>query len=76
MSALQLVAIKILDEEVVAKEKKVQCRVVLWDNIKYNPPEVLKVSPITMIPHKSRIFQAIMDLSFALRQKMATSFHR
>ena len=27
------------------------------------------MSPITMIPHKSRLFRAIMDLSFALRLK-------
>ena len=42
---------------------------VLWDNIKDNPPEELKISPIAMIPHKSQLFQAIMDLSFALRFK-------
>ena len=42
---------------------------VLWDNIKDNPPEELKISPIAMIPHKSQLFQAILDLYFALRPK-------
>ena len=56
VSALQPVATKILVEEVTAKDKKGQYKVVLWDNIKYNPPEELKVSPIAMIPHKYYLF--------------------
>ena len=67
MSALQPVAMKILAEEIAVNYNKGQCELVLWDSIKYNPPEELKFSPIAMIPHKSRFFQAIMDLSFALR---------
>ncbi len=39
----------------------------LWDNIKENPPSQLKVSPIAAIPHKSKAFQSILDLSFRLR---------
>ena len=42
---------------------------VLWDDIKHNPPEQLKISPIAMIPHKSRLFREILDLSFALGLK-------
>ena len=57
MSALQRVVTEILDEMVVAKEKKGQCKVVLWGSIKDTPPEKLKISPIAMIPHKSRIFE-------------------
>ena len=39
----------------------------MWDDIKDNPPEELKVSPIAMIPHKSGAFRAILDLSFSIR---------
>ena len=52
MSALQSLEIKILAEEVAAKDKKGQCKVVLWGNIKEKPPEELKVSPIAMMHHK------------------------
>ena len=47
--------------------KKCQAKLVLWDDIKDNPPKQLKISPIAMIPHKSRKFRAILDLSFAIR---------
>ena len=57
MSALQPMAMKILAEDVAAKEKNGQCKVILWDNINDNPHEELKVSPIAMIPHKSRTFE-------------------
>ena len=40
---------------------------VLWDSIKDAPPTQLKISPIAMIPHKSRLYRAILDLSFKLR---------
>ena len=44
-----------------------QARVVAWDDIKDDPPSQLKVSPIAMVPHKSRKWRAILDLSFRLR---------
>jgi hypothetical protein len=52
-----------------AKEKVAhkQFWVVLWDEIKDKPPPHLKISPLTMVPHKSRAFRAILDLSFALQ---------
>ena len=68
-SALDPLAMEQLEREVEDKVKKNQCRVVLWDDIKENPPEQLKVSPIAMIPHKSRMFRAILDLSFAVKLK-------
>lgn len=40
-----------------------------WDSIKDNPPRELKISPIAAIPHKSKAFRSILDLSFALRLK-------
>ena len=66
-SALDPDAMVQLDEEVLVKQEKGECRVVEWETIKDNPPNELKVSPIAMIPHKSRKFRAILDLSFRLR---------
>jgi hypothetical protein len=42
---------------------------VLWDSIKDNPPKELKISPNAAIPHKSKDFRSILDLSFRLRLK-------
>ena len=66
-SALDPAAMEQLAMEVEQKEKKGQCKTVLWDDIKSSPPPQLKISPIAMIPHKSRQFRAILDLSFAIR---------
>ncbi len=41
-------------------------QVVEWDSIKDNPPAELKISPIAAIPHKSKAFRSILDLSFHL----------
>lgn len=38
-------------------------QLVAWDAIKNNPPKTLKISPIAAIPHKSRGFRMILDLS-------------
>ncbi len=40
-----------------------------WEFIKDNPPTKLKIVPIAAIPHKSKQFQSILDLSFHLRLK-------
>jgi len=34
-----------------------------------SPPPQLKISPIAAIPHKSKAFRSILDLSFSLRHK-------
>jgi hypothetical protein len=53
-----------------AKKVRVgQAKLVLWDNIKDNPPPHMKISPIAAIPHKSKVFRSILDLSFSLRLK-------
>lgn len=39
---------------------------VLWFDIKDNYPRQLKISPVAAIPHKSRAYRSILDLSFAL----------
>jgi hypothetical protein len=67
MSALVPEDIEQLAGEIAEKVKIGQCRAVLWEEFKDNPPEQLKISPIAMIPHKSRLFWAILDLSFKLR---------
>jgi hypothetical protein len=72
VSALNPDAIKQLKGEIADKVKVGQCKVVLWDDIKDDPPPQLKISPLAMIPHKSRQFRAILDLSFKLRLKDGT----
>jgi hypothetical protein len=67
VSALDPEAIVQMEEEVADKVRIGQARLVSWDDIKENPPPELKISPLAMIPHKSRRFQAILDLSFRLR---------
>jgi hypothetical protein len=42
---------------------------VQWEDIKENPPKELKISPIAAIPHKSKAYQSILDLSFWLYLK-------
>jgi hypothetical protein len=44
-----------------------QAILVKWDNIKNTPPPQLKILPITAIPHKSKEFRLILDLSFTLQ---------
>ena len=56
-----------LQAEVAEKGLKGQARLILWDDIKNNPPKALKISIIAMIPHKSRKFRAILDLSYTIK---------
>jgi len=55
--------------ESAKKVRSGQAKLVLWDDIKDNPPHQLKISPIAAIPHKSKAFRSILDLSFSLRLK-------
>jgi hypothetical protein len=71
-SALQPEAAEQLWLEVEEKVRKGQARLVQWDDIKHNPPPQLKISPIAMIPHKSRLFRAILDLSFPVKLRDGT----
>jgi hypothetical protein len=65
-SAMEPDALEHFAEEVSNKVNTGQARVVLWDNIKSNHPRHLKVSPVATIPHKSRAYCWILDLSFKL----------
>jgi hypothetical protein len=52
-SALAVEAIEQLTAEVAAKVAAGQARIVDWLDIQDDPPPQLKISPISMIPHKS-----------------------
>jgi hypothetical protein len=54
-------------QEVQEKVACGQARLVKWDDIKNDPPPQLKISPVAAIPHKSKAFRSILDLSFRLR---------
>ena len=56
-----------MQQEVAEKENQGVVRVVLWEELKKDLPRELKVSPIVMIPHKSRLCRAILDLSYKLK---------
>jgi hypothetical protein len=63
-SATSQDAIEHFAAEIKEKLRTKQARVVAWDNIKDDPPPQLKVSPIAAIPHKSKAYRSILDLSF------------
>jgi hypothetical protein len=44
-------------------------RVIRYGDIKDDLPKKLKISPVACIPHKSKKFRVILDLSFRLRSK-------
>jgi hypothetical protein len=68
VSALVSEAMEQLLTEALEKEKKGQCKIVDYEelNRKGLPPQ-LKISRIAMIPHKSRLFRAILNLSFRIK---------
>ena len=68
-SATSNEAIQALQAETEEKIKAGYARVVLWKDLKHNIPAKLKISPVAMVPHKSRKFRTILDLSFKLRHK-------
>ena len=51
---------QVVTEKVVAG----QARLVEWDSINHNPPSQLKILSIAAIPHKSKAYCSILDLSF------------
>jgi hypothetical protein len=55
-----------LQMEVTEKEGKGAVWVVLQEDLKNKPPKQVKVSLIAMIPHKSRMYRAVSDLSYIL----------
>ena len=62
-------AVEFLQKETEDKVKNGYARVVRWKDIKDNIPLLLKISPVAMVPHKSKLFRVIMDLSFQFKKK-------
>ena len=60
-------ALKCLIEEAEAKVTNGFSRIIKWKDIKDDIPRKFKLSPVAMIPHKSKLFRSILDLSFVLR---------
>ena len=58
-----------LQMETLQKIRDGYAKIVKWKEIKNNIPPNLKISPVAMIPHKSRMYRTIIDLSFQLRVK-------
>ena len=56
-----------LRQEALEKVKQGFAKIVRYGDIKNNLPEQLKISPAACIPHKSRTYRVILDLSFRLR---------
>jgi hypothetical protein len=67
ISALAPDALEQFNSEIDKKVAAGQARLVVWDTIKHHLPRNLKISPIAMVPHKSRAYRAILDLSFGIR---------
>jgi hypothetical protein len=53
-------------KEALERVNEGSCRLVNWDDIKDDFPSNLKISPLAAVPHKSRIYRMILDLSFQL----------
>ncbi|GFH50466.1 hypothetical protein CTEN210_06942 [Chaetoceros tenuissimus] len=66
ISAKSSEAITVLREETAAKVEAGFARVVRYGDIRVLLPPSLKISPIAGVPHKSRRFRWILDLSFQL----------
>jgi hypothetical protein len=68
-SSLSSEALVHFTEENIEKVQAGQAKLVMWDDIKDNPPAQLKILPIAAIPHKLKAFCSILDLSFCLQLK-------
>ena len=68
-SALGKQSVRQLRQETNDKIVHKYSRVLKWVDIKDNIPTKLKNLPVAMIPHKSKAYRFILDLSFKL-------FHR
>jgi hypothetical protein len=61
-------AVRQLRKETEEKITNKYARIVRWGDIKHDIPKKLKISPVAMIPHKSKKYRCILDLSFTLFQ--------
>ena len=53
-------------QEALEKAEQGFCWIVKWRTLQHKPPKNLKISPLAAVPHKSRLWRAILDLSFEL----------
>ena len=59
-------------DETATKISQGYSKIVKWGEIKNCLHKNFKLSPVAMIPHKSRSFRCILDLSFQLKQNNIT----
>ena len=71
-SARDPIAADALRKENLEKVTQGFADLIKWDDIKDDFPPQLKVSPIAAIPHKTRLFRAILDLSFVVKDNKDT----
>lgn len=57
-----------------AEEKAARgyCQIYKWKDLKLNCPKELKISPLAAIPHKSRAYRLLLDLSFGVKMDGTT----
>jgi len=67
ISAKEPEAAAALRREALEKVAQGEAEILRWEDIKDSPHKNLKISPLAAVPHKSRLFRAILDLSFQLR---------
>jgi hypothetical protein len=72
VSGLSAKALKHFKQQACKKVAMGQAMIIDWDTIKDNPPPQMKVLPIAAIPHKSKAFRSILDLSFLLHLRDST----
>ncbi len=65
-SALSPEALAHFAAEAAEKVHIKQANIVAWDDIKEDPPRQLKISPIAAIPHNSKVYRSLLNLSFWL----------
>jgi len=54
-------------KEAQEKEAKGFCQIHKWSTLRNSCPVDLKISPLAAIPHKSRAYRLLLDLSFGLK---------
>ena len=67
ISAKEPAAKEYLLKETKEKIQGGYMNIIKWGDIKHIYPKNLKISPVAMIPHKSRSYRCILDLSFQLK---------
>ena len=60
-------AVEFLHDKTAEKAKNYYAKVVRYGDIRHNLPKNLEISLVSMIPHKSKLFRCILDLSFQLK---------